>query len=392
MENGKLKVGITQGDINGIGYEVIIKTLVDTRINDFCIPIVYGSSKVAAFHRKTLGIENFNLNVINDPSEANSKRSNIINCVDDEVKVELSKSTPEAGKSAFMALERATDDLQKGLIDVLVTAPINKKNIQSDSFHFPGHTEYLEQKLGNGHKGLMLMVSDVMKVAVVTGHVPLRDVYRYINVDNIVEKLEIFSQTLKVDFNIGRPRIAVLGLNPHAGDNGLLGTEEQDAIIPAIKKANEQGILTFGPFPPDGFFGAGSFKSFDGILAMYHDQGLVPFKCLAMDSGVNFTAGLPIIRTSPDHGTAYDKAGVGEASPESFREALYLACDIYANRQRFAEISKNPLKKQKEGNMSGYRQGGRRNADNASVEPADETHIDTSDSADNTDIIDIPLV
>ncbi len=357
MENGKLKVGITQGDINGIGYEVIIKTLIDNRILDFCTPIVYGSSKIAAFHRKTLGIEDFNLNVITSAADANPRRANIINCVDDEVKVDLSKSTPEAGKSAFMALERATDDLKAGLIDVLVTAPINKKNIQSDAFHFPGHTEFLEQKFATGKRGLMLSICDVMRVAILTGHLPLRDVYRYINVDNIVEKLEIFNQSLKADFGVMRPRIAVLGLNPHAGDNGLLGTEEQDAIIPAIKKANENGILAFGPYPPDGFFGAGSFKSFDGVLAMYHDQGLVPFKALSMEQGVNFTAGLPVVRTSPDHGTAYDKAGIGKASPDSFRQALYLACDIYQNRLHFEEISKNPLKKQRE------ERNGRRNND-----------------------------
>lgn len=355
----KLKVGITQGDINGIGYEVIIKTLIDNRIFDFCTPIVYGSSKIAAFHRKTLGIEDFNLNVINTPNEANPKRANIINCVDEEVKVDLAKCTPEAGKSALMALERATDDLKEGLIDVLVTAPINKKNIQSDNFHFPGHTEFLEQKFSTGRRGLMLSVCDVARVAVLTGHLPLRDVYRYINVDNIVEKLDIFNQSLKADFAIQRPRIAVLGLNPHAGDNGLLGTEEQDAIIPAIKRANENGVLAFGPFPADDFFGAGSFKSFDGVLAMYHDQGLVPFKTLAADNGVNFTAGLPVIRTSPIHGTGLDKAGTGKASPDSFREALYLACDIHANRLRFADMTKNPLKKQRDD-----RSNNRRNANN----------------------------
>lgn len=348
MDNQKLKVGITQGDINGIGYEVIIKTLIDNRIFDFCTPIVYGSSKIAALHRKTLEIENFSLNVINSPSDANPKRANIINCVDDEVKVEISKPSPEAGLSALMALERATDDLKNGLIDVLVTAPINKKNIQSATFHFPGHTEFLEQKFGEGKKGMILMVCDVMRIAVLTGHVPLRDVYRYVNVDNIIEKLDIFNESLKKDFGIHRPRIAVLGLNPHAGDNGLLGTEEQDAIIPAIKKANENGILAFGPYPPDGFIGAGSFKSFDGVLAMYHDQALVPFKALANDRGVNFTAGLPIVRTSPDHGTAYDKAGIGKASPDSFRAALFMALDIWQNRLNYEEITRNPLKKQKE--------------------------------------------
>lgn len=380
MEN-KIKIGITQGDINGIGYEVILKTLTDSRINDFCIPIIYGSSKVAAFHRKQLGIENLSLNVINTPSEANPKRSNIINCIDEEVKVELSKSTSEAGQSAFLSLDRATEDLKNGLIDVLVTAPINKKNIQSDNFHFPGHTEYLEQKLGEGQKGLILMVSDVMRVAVLTGNVPLRDVYRYVTIDNIQEKLDILNKSLKKDFGVVRPRIAVLGLNPHAGDNGLFGTEEQDVIIPAIKTANENGIMAFGPFPADSFFGSGSFRRFDGVLAMHHDQGIVPFKCIAMESGVSFTAGLPIVRTAPDHGTAYDKAGIGEASPESFRNALYLACDIYNNRQAYKEMTANPLRKQKEEGLPNFKGNRRQNRE------SDQTIIDTDDNT----IDDMPM-
>ena len=346
MEDLKIKVGITQGDINGIGYEVIIKTLSDPRINDFCVPIIYGSSKVAAYHRKALNIENFSLNVINNVSEVNPRRSNIINCTDDEIKVELSKSTEEAGEAAFIALERATADLKNGLIDVLVTAPINKKNIQSDKFNFPGHTEYLEQKFSDGKKGLMLMVSDLLKVAVLTGHVPLKDVASHITEAKIVEKLKELNLSLIRDFGVVKPRIAVLGLNPHAGDNGVLGTEEQEIIIPAIKRANEKGIMCFGPYPADGFFGAGSFCSFDAVLAMYHDQGLAPFKAISMETGVNYTAGLPVIRTSPAHGTAYDKAGIGEASEESFRNALYLACDIFNNRKTYAEITKNPLKKQ----------------------------------------------
>ena len=352
MEDLKIKVGITQGDINGIGYEVIIKTLSDPRVNDFCIPIVYGSSKVAAYHRKALNIENFSLNVINNVSEANPKRSNIINCTDDEIKVELSKSTEEAGEAAFLALERATSDLKEGLIDVLVTAPINKKNIQSDKFHFPGHTEYLEQKFGEGKKGLMLMVNDILKVAVATGHVSLKDVSSYITEENIIEKLKELNFSLIRDFGVVKPRIAVLGLNPHSGDNGVLGTEEQEIIIPAIRKANEMGIMCFGTYPADGFFGAGSFCNFDAVLAMYHDQGLAPFKAISMESGVNYTAGLSIIRTSPAHGTAYDKAGIGEASEESFRNALYLACDIFNSRNAYLEMTKNPLKKQ-EVEMSG---------------------------------------
>jgi len=352
MEDYKIKVGITQGDINGIGYEVIIKTLSDPRINDFCIPVVYGSSKVAAYHRKALNIENFSLNVVNSVSEVNPRRSNIINCTDDEIKVELSKSTEEAGAAALLALERATADLKEGLIDVLVTAPINKKNIQSDKFKFPGHTEYLEQKFGNGKKGLMLMVNDILKVAVATGHLPLKDVASNVTEERILSKLKELNLSLIRDFGVVRPRIAVLGLNPHAGDDGVLGTEEQEIIIPAIRKANDKGVLCFGPYPADGFFGAGSFTHFDAVLAMYHDQGLVPFKAISMESGVNYTAGLPVIRTSPAHGTAYDKAGIGEASEESFRNALYLACDIFNNRKTYSEITKNPLKKQ-EVEMSG---------------------------------------
>ena len=346
MENLKIKVGITHGDINGIGYEVIIKTLFDIRINDFCIPIVYGSSKVAAYHRKALNIENFSLNVINSVAEANPKRSNIINCTDDEIKVELSKSTEEAGKAAFLALERAVSDLKSGLIDVLVTAPINKKNIQSENFNFPGHTEYLEQKLGNGKKGLMLMVNDILKVAVLTGHIPLKEVASHITEENIIEKLKELKLSLIRDFGVVKPRIAVLSLNPHAGDDGMLGTEEQEIIIPAINKANQKGVLCFGPYPADGFFGSGSFSNFDAILAMYHDQGLAPFKSISMESGVNYTAGLPFVRTSPAHGTAYDKAGAGVASEESFRNALYVACDVFNNRKTYSEMTKDPLKKQ----------------------------------------------
>ena len=346
-ETYKIKVGITQGDINGIGYEVIIKTLADLRVNEFCVPIVYGSSKAASFHRKALNIENFNLNVINNPTEANPKRSNIINCGDENIKVELAKSTEEAGKAAFLALERATSDLKEGLIDVLVTAPINKKNIQSEKFNFPGHTEYLQDRFSTkGEKGLTLLVSDVLRVAVVTGHVPIQKVASYMTIDSIVSKLNDLNHTLKQDFAIQRPRIAVLGLNPHAGDGGVLGDEEEEIIIPAIKKATDMGVTCFGPYAADGFFGAGSFKSFDAVLAMYHDQGQVPFKCIAMDSGVNYTANLPVIRTSPVHGTAYDRVGIGNASEESFRNALYLACDIFNCRKQYEQLSKNRLKKQ----------------------------------------------
>ena len=333
METKKLKIGITQGDINGIGYEIILKTLDDARILEFCTPILYGSPKVAAYHRKNLEIT-LNLNLITNATEANEKRVNIINCNDDEIKVELARSTDEAGKAAYLALEKATQDLKSGAIDALVTAPINKKNIQSDEFTFPGHTEYLEEKFGNKGEALMLMVNDFMRIAVVTGHIPITKVAQAITTEKIVEKIHQLNDALKQDFMVTKPRIAELGLNPHAGDDGVIGDEEKTIILPAIEKALQEGIICVGPLPADGFFGASNFHHYDGILAMYHDQGLIPFKALSMDSGVNYTAGLSVVRTSPAHGTAYDKAGQNLANESSFREALYLACDIVNNRQR----------------------------------------------------------
>jgi len=285
-----------------------------------------------------------NLNIVNSVEEINPKRVNIINCVDDEIKVELGTSTEEAGKAAFAALERATEDLKKGALQAIVTAPINKKNIQSASFKFPGHTEYLEQKFGGDTPALMMLVNDVMRVAVVTGHIPVDRVSKELTEKLILDKLIVLNASLKKDFSIVRPRIAVLGLNPHAGDEGVIGNEEKNVILPALKVAEKLGIVAVGPYPADGFFGSGNFNKFDAVLAMYHDQGLIPFKTVSMDTGVNFTAGLPVIRTSPDHGTAYDIAGQNMASEESFRQALYMAYDIYQNRAWNAEISANPLK------------------------------------------------
>jgi 4-hydroxythreonine-4-phosphate dehydrogenase len=340
----KLIIGITHGDINGIGYEVILKTLADNRTYENFTPVIYGSSKVAAFYKKHLDIQGININVINNISEVQAKKINLVNCVDYDVKVDLGISTPEAGKASLIAIERATEDLEKGKIHAVVTAPINKKNIQSDEFKFPGHTEYFEQKFKAQNPALMLLVNDVMRVAVVTGHVPLKEVTQKITKELILEKLRVLSQTLKKDFSIVRPRIAVLGLNPHAGDGGVIGKEDTEIIIPVIKEAENEGIVCVGPYPADGFFGSGNFKKFDGILAMYHDQGLIPFKTIAMETGVNFTAGIKTIRTSPDHGTAYDIAGKNIASEESFRQALFLAYDIYQNRIWNVEISANPLK------------------------------------------------
>ncbi len=343
MTLNKVKVGITQGDINGISYEVIIKSLLDNRIFDMCIPIVYGSPKVAAYHRKALNIDNFSFNSIRYPEEANPKRANIINCLDDSIRVELGKSTKTAGEASYLSLEAAVNDLTENKIDVLVTGPINKYNIQSDKFNFAGHTEFLESRFPSDGV-LMLMVSEIMKIGVVTGHIPLARVHEYITKESILNKLRIINKSLLADFVIRKPKIAVLGLNPHASDSGIIGEEEEKEIIPAIEAAKEENIMAFGPFPADGFFSRGAFKKYDAILAMYHDQGLIPFKAMMFEGGINFTAGLPVIRTSPAHGTSYDLAGKGEASADSFRKAIYLACDIFKNRKSYKELIANPLK------------------------------------------------
>lgn len=345
MENNKIRVGITHGDINGIGYEVILKAFEDSTMLELCTPIVYGSPKVAAYHRKAIDSPT-NFCIINSASEFQQGKLNVVNCVEDEVKVELSKPTLESGKAALLALEKALDDYREGLIDVLVTAPINKNVIQSDTFHFPGHTEYIQERVGEGQKALMILMRNDFRVALVTGHIPVRDIARTITKELIEEKYLIFEHSLKQDFGIGKPRIAVLALNPHAGDDGLIGTEEQEVIIPAIAELKKKGKLCYGPYSADGFMGSGLFEKFDGILAMYHDQGLAPFKALAMEEGVNYTAGLPIVRTSPAHGTAYDIVGKGIASADSFRQAIYVAIDVYRNRIIETEIHTNPLRKQ----------------------------------------------
>lgn len=331
-----LKIGITQGDINGIGYEIILKTLDDNRMLELFTPVIYGSPKVAAYYKKVLDM-GLNFNLINNVSEAADNRVNIINCNSDEVKVEISQCTENAGVAAFESLEKAVADLKAGSIDALVTAPINKKNIQSDKFQFPGHTEYLEQSLGKKGDALMLLVSDNLRIAVVTGHIPMANVSKTLTKELILSKIRILNKTLKKDFSIERPRIAVLGLNAHSGDGGVIGKEEIDIIKPAIEDANNEEITCFGPIASDGFFGSGEYAKYDAILAMYHDQGLIPFKLLSMDSGVNFTAGLSAVRTSPDHGTAYDIAGQGIASENSFRQAIYSAIDIVKNRSGYKE-------------------------------------------------------
>ena len=337
------RIGITHGDVNSISYEVILKSLQDSRIFEYFTPVLYGSSKVASYHRKALDMAEIAFNVIRSADQAEDEKLNLVNVITQEVKVDLGQSTDVAGKSAWMALEAATVDLGAGRIDALVTGPINKQNIQSKDFNFPGHTEYLAGKF-ESRDYLMLMVNDTMRIGVITGHIALREVPAKITEELILQKIRIMNNSLVRDFGIRKPKIAVLGLNPHAGDKGVLGIEEETVIIPAIQKAFEMGMMAFGPYPADGFFGSSSFSQFDGVLAMYHDQGLIPFKSMAFQSGVNFTAGLPVVRTSPAHGTAYELAGKNIASADSFREAIYLAMDVVRNRRLYDEVTSNPLK------------------------------------------------
>jgi len=347
MSDRKIRVAITHGDINGISYEVILKALEDNRLLELCTPVVYGSAKIASFYRKNLEMPQIVFNQASSAEEIKDGVYNIINVIGEDTKVEPGSSSEIAGQAAFAALERAVADLRTGEVDVLVTAPINKKNIQSSTFQFPGHTEYLEASLGEeGDKAMMILCNDNMRVALATIHMPLSKVSETITRELVFERIKSLNTSLRRDFGISSPRIAVLSLNPHAGEDGLLGNEEQEIIIPAIQDAKDKKILAFGPYAADGFFGIGRFVKFDGILAMYHDQGLAPFKALAMDNGINFTAGLPYVRTSPDHGTGYDIAGRGEASAESMRQAIYSAIDIFRNRQREDAATSHPLKRQ----------------------------------------------
>lgn len=341
-ESYKIKVGITHGDFNGIGYEIIMKTLQDARLLELFTPVIYGSSKIASYYRKIFDITDLNFNLVKKAEFANSKRVNIINCYENDVRIEMGKATAIAGELAFYALEKATEDLMHHKIDVLVTAPISKSNIQSDKFGFKGHTEYFASKSGT-RDFLMLMVGNNLRIGVVTGHIPLKDVAPNITSENILSKIRVLHNSLKTDFGIPKPRIAVLGVNPHASDEGLIGKEETGIIGPAVQKAFDENILVFGPFPADGFFGSASYTKFDAVLAMYHDQGMIPFKSIVFDQGVNFTAGLPMVRTSPAHGTAFDIAGKNAASPDSFRQAIYTAVEIHRNRELFASLNKDPL-------------------------------------------------
>ena len=340
----KPTIAITAGDINGVGYEIIVKCIADAHICEICRPIVYGNAKVAKQHIQTMDEQYHNIqwNIINDAKQAKDGRLNLITCYNDDTPVQLGVSTPEAGQASFMSLQRACQDLKNGLVHAIVTAPINKDNIQSDKFQYSGHTEYLTQYFGQGQDSLMMMLSERMRVALVCNHTPIAKVAENITEERILSKLAVLNQTLQQDFSCRKPRIAVLALNPHAGDNGLIGDEETHILRPAIAKAQEQGIWAFGPYSADGFFGAGQYNHFDAVLAMYHDQGLAPFKALDM-SGVNFTAGLPIVRTSPDHGTAYGIAGKNEADAQSMAHAIYTAIDILRERKMNKELNDNHL-------------------------------------------------
>ena len=354
-KDDKLRVAITSGDPNGIGLETIMKVFSDPRMTEHITPIIYAHPEAIKLTKKAANIEEFQFNSIHQATEAFPRKVNLVNVWKEFKGLEFGKATKEAGEMAFRSLEAATNDLASNKVDVLVTAPINKDTIQSKDFNFPGHTEYLA-KIAGTEKVLMFLVSDTLRVGIVTGHLPLKDVSAAITKEKIHEKLKLMEESLVKDFGINRPKIAVLGLNPHAGDNGLLGTEEKEVILPAIREAAEKGSLVFGPFGADGFFGSGVYKQYDAVLAMYHDQGLAPFKALAFDNGVNFTAGLPIVRTSPDHGTGYDLAGKGVADEASLRSAIFVACDVYKRRREYREYGLNPLQKQDIKDKDDYRE------------------------------------
>ncbi len=337
------KVGISIGDINGVGPEIIMKALSDNRLLLDCTPVIYGSSKVFSHFRKILNDLEFNYQSCKDASAAVNRKINLVNVWDEEVVFETGQVTENGGKYALQSLDRATQDLAAGKIDVLVTAPISKEAMAKSGFKFPGHTEYLADLSGEA-EALMLMVSGALRVALVTTHIALKEVHSTLTKDKIVSKIKAFEASLKKDFGIIRPKIAVLGLNPHAGENGKMGQEEQELIAPAINQARAEQILAFGPYPADGFFGSRTRNEFDGILAMYHDQGLTAFKALSFEDGVNYTAGLPIVRTSPDHGTAFDIAGKNQASEHSLRNAIYVAIDVLKNRKLYKQMHANPLK------------------------------------------------
>ncbi|MFZ2907027.1 MAG: 4-hydroxythreonine-4-phosphate dehydrogenase PdxA [Cyclobacteriaceae bacterium] len=328
----KPRIGITLGDMNGVGPEVTIKALSDNRLLNMITPVVYGSSRVLAFYKKLLSLEDFNYSQVRNRGQYLPKSVNVVTSWDETMEAHPGKASTQTGAAALQALKQAATDLKEGMIDALVTAPIDKHTIHSTEFPFKGHTEFLADFFG-AKEHLMLLVNDSLRVGLVTGHVPIRDVAPLITRERVESKLKALEQTLRNDFGITKPKIAVLGLNPHAGDGGVIGEEDEKILKPLINDLKNQGKTVFGPFPPDGFFAAGNFMRYDAILAMYHDQGLIPFKSMAFDTGVNFTAGLPVVRTSPDHGTAYPIAGKNQASENSMRQAIYMAKDVLQSRQ-----------------------------------------------------------
>lgn len=340
-----IRVGITHGDVNGIGYEVILKAIAEEGITELFTPVVFGVPQIAEEAQHRLGIQNLKFNVVKDSSEVQDGIVNIVPLPGEAPELHPGEVRKDAGRSAVDALESAVDALKSGDIDVLVTAPISKEAVQSESFNFPGHTEYLTDRLGEGREAMMILCNESLRVALLTKHIPIAKIAENISQEKIIEAVETFSDILKRDFGIVRPSVAVLSLNPHAGDGGLLGHEEEEIIKPALEELMQRGIIVLGPFPADGFFGHGTYKKFDGVLAMYHDQGLAPFKTIATSGGVNFSGALPFVRTSPDHGTGFDIAWKGEADATSMRESIYMAIDIFRRRNTYNEASSNPLKK-----------------------------------------------
>ena len=344
QELQKPVIGFTCGDINGIGLELIIKSLTDSRVSDACVPVIFASNKCVNFYRKVLPDVNFSYQAIKEFSKLNPKQVNVYNCWEEEVHITPGQLTEAGGKYALISLQSAVQALKGGHIQALVTGPIHKKNIHSPNFDYSGHTPYLKAMF-EVNDVVMLMAAQNLRVALVTEHVPVSEIAQHITKENILSKLRILHASLQKDFGIDKPKIAVLGLNPHAGDEGLIGTEEEKIIKPSIKEARQQNMLAFGPYSADAFFARGYHERFDAVLAMYHDQGLIPFKSLSIGEGVNYTAGLPVVRTSPDHGTAFDIAGKGKADASSFLEAIFVAADIMRTRENYEDMHKNPLRK-----------------------------------------------
>lgn len=345
MEHSKPVIGFTIGDINGVGPEILIKLLSDDRIYQFCTPVVYGSTRVLSYYKKLMNNNKFRYNALNDWSKLMDKQTNVVSVISEDPIIEVGKESDQAGVYALSAIDKAIEDWKNGKIEALVTAPINKSTVaRAAQGNFAGHTEYLEKLCGAKHS-LMILFAEDLRIGLVTNHIPVSKISESISKELVQSKIEQLNISLKSDFGLHQPRIAVLALNPHAGDKGLIGNEELEVLIPAINQSYRNGILAFGPFPSDGFFGSGNFKKFDAVLAIYHDQGLAPFKALTFDDGVNFTSGLDLVRTSPDHGTAYDIAGKDLASERSIRQALFAALDIIENRKEYKEMKSNVLKK-----------------------------------------------